>query len=215
MKIILAIIKWNILKNKSDVNFWNTRYKEIGFAYGLEPNEFLRSKVSIIQPNSKVLCLAEGEGRNALFLAERGHFVTAVDYSQEGLNKLIELSAEKKLNIETICADLNNYKIEENKWDAIICVFGHFPEPLRKTVFKQVYKGLNECGVFLMEAYHKDQINYKTGGPQVSELLYSEEELQADFSEFKNISIKTSIEEIEEGKYHKGTSAVIQVIANK
>ena len=110
---------------------------------------------------------------------------------------------------------MNHYKIEENKWDAIICIFGHFPEPLRQTVFKQVYSGLKKDGVFLMEAYHKDQINYKTGGPQVADLLYSAEELQIDFSEFKNRSIETSIKEIEEGKYHKGTSFVNQVMAHK
>ena len=195
-----------------DINFWNTRYKEAEFAYGTEPNDFLKSKIQVFKPNSKILCLAEGEGRNAVFLAEHNHDVTAVDYSQEGLNKLQKLASDKKLSIETICIDLNHYKIEENKWDAIICIFGHFPEPLRQTVFKQVYKGLNKEGVFLMEAYHKDQLNYKTGGPQVSELLYSAEELQHDFSEFETISIETTIKEIEEGKYHKGTSAVIQVL---
>jgi SAM-dependent methyltransferase len=195
-----------------DINFWNTRYKEAEFAYGTEPNDFLKSKIQVCKPNSKILCLAEGEGRNAVFLAEHNHDVTAVDYSEEGLNKLKLLAKQRNLDIETICIDLNHYKIEENKWDAIICIFGHFPEPLRQTVFKQVYKGLNKGGVFLMEAYHKDQLNYKTGGPQVAELLYSAEELEHDFSEFENISIETSIKEIEEGKYHKGTSAVIQVL---
>lgn len=198
-----------------DINFWNTRYKEAEFAYGTEPNDFLKSKIQVFKPHSKILCLAEGEGRNAVFLAEHNHQVTAIDYSQEGLNKLQKLASDKNLSIETICIDLNHYKIEESKWDAIICIFGHFPEPLRQTVFKQVYKGLRNDGVFLMEAYHKDQLNYKTGGPQVSELLYSTEELQHDFFEFENISIETSIKEIEEGKFHKGTSAVIQVLARK
>ncbi|MDX2173843.1 MAG: class I SAM-dependent methyltransferase [Bacteroidota bacterium] len=198
-----------------DINFWNTRYKEAEFAYGTEPNDFLKSKIQNFKSKSKILCLAEGEGRNAVFVAEHNHVVTAIDYSKEGLNKLQKLAADKNLTIETICVDLNHYKIEENKWDAIICIFGHFPEPLRQTVFKQVYKGLNKGGVFLMEAYHKDQLNYKTGGPQVLELLYSKEELQMDFSEFENITIETSVREIAEGAYHKGTSAVIQVIATK
>lgn len=198
-----------------DNNFWNTRYKESEFAYGTEPNDFLKSKIQVLKPHSKILCLAEGEGRNAVFLAEHNHDVTAVDYSEEGLNKLQKLASNKNLTIETVCVDLKHYIIEENKWDAIICIFGHFPASLRKSVFKQVYKGLNKGGVFLMEAYHKDQLNYKTGGPQVAELLYSAEELQHDFSEFETISIETSIKEIEEGKYHQGTSAVIQVIAEK
>ncbi|MCF8422911.1 MAG: class I SAM-dependent methyltransferase [Bacteroidia bacterium] len=198
-----------------DVNFWNTRYKEAEFAYGTVPNDFLKSKIQVFKPNSKILCLAEGEGRNAIFLAEHKHDVTAIDYSLEGLKKLQKLASDKNLSVETVCIDLNHYKIEENKWDAIICIFGHFPEPLRQTVFNQVYSALKKDGVFLMEAYHKDQINYKTGGPQVADLLYSAEELQIDFSEFKNRSIETSIKEIEEGKYHKGTSFVIQVMAHK
>lgn len=198
-----------------DINFWDTRYREDEYAYGTEPNKFMKSKIQAFKPHSKILCLAEGEGRNAVFLAEQGHDVTAIDYSEEGLNKLRQLSVSKNVKIQTICADLNNYKIEENKWDAIICIFGHFPELLRKSVFGQIYNGLNQGGVFLMEAYHKDQLNYKTGGPQISELLYSIEELQNDFSEFKTISIKTEIKEIEEGKYHKGTSAVVQVLRHK
>lgn len=198
-----------------DVDFWNARYKEPQYAYGKEPNDFLRSVTTRLKPNSTILCLAEGEGRNAVFLTENNHYVTAVDYSQEGLNKLAELASEKKLSIETICIDLTHYKIEENKWDAIVCIFGHFPSELRQTIFTQVYPGLNNGGIFVMETYHKDQVNYKTGGPQTSELLYSEEELQSDFSEFKNISIKTCTKEIQEGKYHKGTSAVIQVFAIK
>lgn len=198
-----------------DSNFWDNRYKEQGFAYGLEPNDFLKSKVNLLKPQSKILCLAEGEGRNAMFLAEHKHEVTAIDYSIEGLNKLSDLAKERNLQIETICADLTNYKIETDTWDAIICIFGHFPESLRTSIFKQVYKGLKKDGVFLMEAYHKDQLQYKTGGPQVAELLYNSEELESDFSEFTAISIETAIREIKEGEFHKGTSAVIQVIANK
>jgi SAM-dependent methyltransferase len=198
-----------------DSDFWNARYKESEYAYGLEPNDFLKSKINSLKPNSKILCLAEGEGRNAIFLAENKHQITAIDYSDEGLNKLKSLAKERNVIVQIICADLNQYKIEPNQWDAIICIFGHFPIELRKAVFKQVYTGLRKNGVFLMEAYHKDQLKYKTGGPQVADLLYSKEELQNDFSEFENISIETFIKEIEEGKFHKGTSSVIQVVANK
>jgi SAM-dependent methyltransferase len=198
-----------------DSDFWNARYKESEYAYGLEPNDFLKSKINSLKPNSKILCLAEGEGRNAIFLAENKHQITAIDYSDEGLNKLKSLAKERNVIVQIICADLNQYKIEPNQWDAIICIFGHFHIELRKAVFKQVYTGLRKNGVFLMEAYHKDQLKYKTGGPQVADLLYSKEELQNDFSEFENISIETFIKEIEEGKFHKGTSAVIQVVANK
>jgi SAM-dependent methyltransferase len=198
-----------------DVHFWDKRYKEQGYAYGLEANDFLKSKINELKPQSKILCLAEGEGRNAIFLAEHNHEVTAIDYSIEGLNKLINLAEDRNLNIETICADLSNYKIESNKWDAIICVFGHFPASIRQSIFTQVYGGLKSNGVFLMEAYDKNQLKFKTGGPQVEELLYNTEELESDFHKFNNIFIKTHIREISEGIYHNGNSSVIQVIAIK
>lgn len=198
-----------------DIKFWNNRYKEQGYAYGLEPNDFLKSRIDELKPQSEVLCLAEGEGRNAIFLAEHKHKVTAIDYSIEGLNKLSDLARERHLQIKTICADLTDYKIELHKWDAIISIFGHFPASLRQSIFTQVYGGLKSNGIFLMEAYDKNQLKFKTGGPQVEQLLYSTDELESDFREFNTISIKTQVKDITEGIYHKGTSSVIQVVAIK
>jgi SAM-dependent methyltransferase len=198
-----------------DLNFWNERYSQESFAYGKEPNTFLVSKISCLKPQSKVLCLAEGEGRNAVFLSEHNHRVTAVDYSEIGLQKLMGYATQKGLHIDSICMDLNNYKIEEGKWDAIVCIFGHFLPDLRSKVFRQVYKGLTRGGVFLLEAYHKDQLNFRTGGPQDPGLLYDVEDLKFDLSEFDVISIERSIREIAEGQYHQGRSAVVQVVAGK
>lgn len=194
-----------------DSTFWNERYNSKKFAYGIQPNDFLKSNISLLKPNSKILCLAEGEGRNAVFLSEEGHQVTAVDYSKVGLDKLNAWAQEKKLNIETICVDLNDYKIEPNHWDSIVCIFGHFPSALRTKLFKQITNGLTKNGIFIMEVYDKDQINYKTGGPQSAELLYSTEELQKDLRNFDSVSIKKVIREINEGEFHNGLSAVIQV----
>lgn len=113
-----------------DIKFWNNRYKEQGYAYGLEPNDFLKSRIDELKPQSEVLFLAEGEGRNAIFLDEHKHKVTAIDYSIEGLNKLSDLARERHLQIKTICADLTDYKIEPHKWDAIISILA---------IFQQVY----------------------------------------------------------------------------
>jgi len=198
-----------------DANFWNERYSEERFAYGKEPNTFLASKIALLKPQSKVLCLAEGEGRNAVFLSEKNHRVTAIDYSEIGLQKLMGYAKQKGLHIDSVCMDLNNYKIEEGKWDAIVCIFGHFSPDLRSKVFRQVYKGLKPGGVFLLEAYHKDQLNFRSGGPQQLELLYSVEDLRLDLSEFDAIRIERLIREISEGQYHQGASAVVQVVANK
>lgn len=198
-----------------DKTFWDERYSENEFAYGTEPNDFLKEVSKKIKPASKIPCLAEGEGRNAVFLAEMGHHVAAIDYSESGLKKLNILAKDKGVNIEIICADLNEYVIEDNKWDAVICIFGHFPSELREIVFSKIYPGLKKNGLFILEAYSKEQLQHKTGGPQSTDLLYSVQELANDLRDFNLIEIKQKERIISEGKYHQGLSSVIQIVAKK
>jgi len=195
--------------------FWDKRYGAEAYAYGTEPNDFLKSNITLLKPNSKILCLAEGEGRNAIYLAELEHNVTAIDYSQNGLDKLSQLASQKNVDVKTICKDLNEYQIQENSWDAIICIFGHFTESLRTKLLKQIYNGLKPNGNFIFEAYHKNQILYKTGGPQSDDLLYNPIDLLNDLYEFKIININCTVREVYEGEFHKGPSSVIQIIAIK
>jgi ubiquinone/menaquinone biosynthesis C-methylase UbiE len=195
--------------------FWDSRYAEQEYAYGIKPNDFLSENINRIKPGSEILCLAEGEGRNAVFLAERGHEITAIDYSESGLKKLNSLAKEKGVKIETICADLNEYTLEDNKWDAIICIFGHFPSELREKIFSKIYPALKKDGLFLLEAYSKEQVQYKTGGPQSTDLLYSVQELANDMKDFKQLEIKQKERLVSEGKYHQGLSSVIQIAAKK
>lgn len=195
--------------------FWDSRYAEQEYAYGIKPNDFLSENINRIKPGSEILCLAEGEGRNAVFLAERGHKITAIDYSESGLKKLNSLAKEKGVKIETICADLNKYTLEDNKWDAIICIFGHFPSELREKIFSKIYPALKKDGLFLLEAYSKEQVQYKSGGPQSTDLLYSVQELANDLKDFKQLEIKQKERLVSEGKYHQGLSSVIQIAAKK
>ena len=195
------------------VEFWNERYKEKVFAYGLQANDFIQEQS--FPEGSKILCLAEGEGRNGVFLAEQGHDVTCVDYSEEGIKKMNQLAEMKGVQIHTVCADLNEFEFKENTWDGIVIIFGHFPEELRKKVHGQLFKALKNGGKLVMESYHKDQVNYKTGGPMTETMLYSDEELRADFHEFKQLQINQVAREVHEGEFHFGNAAVIQVIAEK
>ena len=196
-----------------NVDFWNDRYGMEEFAYGKNANDFLQTQ--IFNTHSKILCLAEGEGRNGVFLAKQGHQVTCIDYSESGIRKMQELSKENNVALETICADLNHVNLEPNTWDAIVIIFGHFPKELRVKVHKQLYSALKPGGKLVLEAYNKEQVNYKTGGPMTTELLYSEEELKEDFSEFSDISICEKVREVKEGQFHFGKAAVIQVIGTK
>jgi SAM-dependent methyltransferase len=194
-------------------DFWNERYKASEYAYGLEPNQFLTTQS--FKPNSNILCLAEGEGRNAVHLAKQGHRVTTIDYSIIGLQKTQLLAKNNGVLVDTICADLTTYNFTHEVWDVIICIFGHFPPSTRKLVHSQIFRSLRTGGKLVIEAYSKEQIVYKTGGPQNIELLYSIDELEEDFYEFETIQIDQIIRSVNEGKDHNGISSVIQVVAEK
>ena len=195
------------------VEFWNERYKEQVFAYGMEANDFLQEQTFPL--GSKILCLAEGEGRNGVYLAEQGHDVTCVDYSEEGVRKMAQLAEMKGVQIHPVCADLNEFEFKENTWDAIVIIFGHFPSELRTKVHAKIYQALKPGGKLVLEAYHKNQLKYKTGGPMTDTLLYSEDELRADFINFKHIEITECLRDVNEGEFHFGNAAVIQVLGEK
>lgn len=193
--------------------FWNTRYDHDEYAYGKTANDFLRSYT--FQKPSKILCLAEGEGRNAVYLALEGHEVTAIDFSEVALKKARQLANEYDVNVQTICADLNEYTFEANHWDAIIAIFAHFPPEIRQKVHGQIFESLKPGGVFLLEAYQKSQLQRGTGGPNALNMLYAEEELRADLHDFSNLEIESKSRQINEGAFHNGISDVIQLIARK
>jgi 2-polyprenyl-3-methyl-5-hydroxy-6-metoxy-1,4-benzoquinol methylase len=194
-------------------DFWDERYGQSEFAYGKDANDFLQ--LQSFKVGSKILCLAEGEGRNGVHLAKQGHQVTCIDYSESGIRKMQELAKENNVELETICADLNQVNLEPNTWDVIVIIFGHFPKDLRMHVHKQLYSALKPGGKLVLEAYNKEQVIYKTGGPMTTELLYSEAELKEDFSEFSDISICETIREVKEGQFHFGKAAVVQVFGTK
>jgi cyclopropane fatty-acyl-phospholipid synthase-like methyltransferase len=198
-----------------DKTFWNERFGEPGFMYGDQPNDFLRATSSSLKPGGRILCLAEGEGRNAVYLATQGFDVTCVDFSESGLKKTEQLSESHGVSVCTVCADLGQYEIEHEAWDGIVMIFGHFNEGLRASLYQRISAGLKPGGVLLMEVYTKDQLSYGTGGPKSIEFLYDKQELEAAFSEFSSVSIQEIIREINEGEFHKGMSSTLQVNATK
>lgn len=200
------------------MSMWDQRYNEQDFVYGVEPNDFLKSEYSRIPKGGKVLCLAEGEGRNAVFLAKQGYKVTAVDQSPVGLKKAQALAAECGVDIATVVADLSDYDLGHNMWDGIVSISAHVPPLLRKTLHLQAVNALNNNGVFILEAYTERHIHMTgIGGPPASnkELFMSLEELE---TELKGLEFIIGIEverHISEGKYHQGDSAVVQIVGCK
>lgn len=193
---------------------WDDRYSEAGFAYGTEPNSYLASVIDQI-PRGRVLCLCEGEGRNAVFLAQQGCDVTAVDASKVGMDKAQQLAAQRGVTIKTIVSDLAHFIIEENHWDAIVSIFCHVPPDMRAKVHAQVVAGLKTNGVLILEAYTPRQLEYKTGGPAVAEMTMNLQVLKSELSGLTFVHAVEMDRDVIEGKYHTGKGAVVQVIAKK
>lgn len=197
---------------------WDQRYKEEGFAYGTDPNDFLRSEYSRIPKGGRVLCLAEGEGRNAVFLAKQGYQVTAVDQSSVGLEKAQNFAVENGVEISTVVADLADYDLGTEVWDGIVSIAAHVPPLLRKSLHGQVVRSLRKGGVFILEAYTARHLEIDgVGGPPASqkELFMSLDELSAELNGLDFVVGAEVVRHISEGKYHQGESAVVQVVACK
>lgn len=193
---------------------WNERYSQAEYVYGKDPNDFLVEVVQQI-PKGRVLCLADGEGRNGVYLAQQGCRVTAVDASPVGLEKARKLAAERSVEIETVVADLAEFPIQPNAWDEIVSIFCPLPPIIRANIHRQVAAGLRSGGVFVLEAYTPRQLEFKTGGPPTADLTMDLTALQ---QELEGLTFKRATEierEIHEGLFHQGHSAVVQVLAVK
>lgn len=195
-----------------DASFWNERFQGDDFIYGTEPNEFVAAEAGRIPPGP-VLCLAEGEGRNAVHLATLGHAVTAVDQSDVGLRKARRLAAARGVTIATRVADLADYAIEPDTWSGIVLTFGHLPPALRATVLGAAARGLRPGGVFLLEAYTPAQLAYATGGPRDVTLLMTADILRRDLAGLEFEVLHEIERHVVEGPGHTGMAAVVQVRA--
>jgi len=193
---------------------WDERYSAEEYAYGTNPNYFLEANVSSI-PKGKVLSLAEGEGRNAIFLASQGYSVTAVDSSLVGLNKARKLAEENGVIVEFIHTDLAEYDLGENKWDGIVSIFCPLPSSIRKQLHKKVEAALKRNGVFLLEAYTPAQLKYGTGGGNSVDVMQSKESLSLELAGLKFKHLIELERDVVEGIYHTGIGAVVQAIASK
>lgn len=193
---------------------WNERYSEPGYAYGTEPNEFLVSVVTSI-PRGKILSLAEGEGRNAVYLASLGYEVTGVDGSEVGLSKARKLATDRGVSITTIHADLGAFEIGENRWDGIVACYCHVPSEIRIPLHQAAVRGLKAGGVFVLEAFSKDQLSYGTGGPQSLDMLMSLDELQRELAGLEFRHALQLERDVREGSRHTGLASVVQILAVK
>ncbi len=194
---------------------WNERFALEAYAYGVEPNDFLKEHEAYLKRESKVLCLAEGEGRNAVYLAKQGHRVTGIDFSEEGRAKALELADIEEVQLDYILTDLEDFDYGTDSWDAVIFVFAHTGSDVRHKIYESIKTCLKPGGIFLLEGYTPDQPQYQTGGPRDADMLIPISELKQHFQGFEIIQALEVEREIYEGEFHTGLSLVSQFLVRK
>lgn len=196
------------------IAFWNDRYAEDNYAYGENPNDFLKENYLKI-PKGKVLFPAEGEGRNAVFLATLGYDVDAFDISEEGKFKADNLAKMHNANINYQVGTLETLHYSENSFDSLVFIFAHVPFQIRKAFHQNLLKLVKPNGVVIFEAFSKEQLQYKSGGPKQVEMLFSEAEIKDEFQGIDFEFISTEIIDLDEGVFHQGKGSVVRFIGIK
>jgi len=194
---------------------WEGRYGSTDhYVYGLEPNDFLVSVAVDLAPGD-ALCLADGEGRNGVYLAGLGHRVTSVDLTQAGMAKAAALAGERGVDLTTVVADLADYDLGEDRWDLIVSIFAHTPPPIRARVHGAIAAALRPGGSFVLEAYTPDQIGRGTGGPPVPELTMTLDGVRDELAGLTIEHGRELLRPVVEGRGHTGDGAVVQIIAKR
>jgi len=192
---------------------WDERYANAEYVYGTEPNSFLVEHAHRL--SGPVLSLAEGEGRNAVFLAGMGLKVLGVDSSAVGLRKAHALASTRQLEIETEVADLAHFTPVPAHYGAVVSIFAHLPGTLRQRLYPLIEQSLVPGGFVLLEAYSEEQLAYTTGGPKDADMLMSVAKIEQHFPELEPILLRQIVREVCEGSYHTGRASVVQFIGRK
>lgn len=200
--------------------FWDERYKEQEYAYGIVPNAYLEKVLEPSRDKEVILMVAEGEGRNAVYAAQKGWSVKAFDQSIEARNKAFQLAKQHQVEIDYLVSDVESLSYELASVDAVALIYAHFPECVRRAYHRQLGSYVKAGGTLILEAFAKEHIykqkeNPNVGGPSNPMMLYSLEELKEDFCDFEFINIEEVDIELSEGLYHRGIAKVIRGIAKK
>ncbi|EPE61345.1 thiopurine S-methyltransferase [Exiguobacterium sp. S17] len=191
---------------------WDQRFDTNEYVYGEEPNEFVKQQAHLFKKGMTVLAIAEGEGRNAVWLAEQGLHVEMWDYSQVGLDKATRLAERRGVTLQTRLVDLAEANWPEQAYDVVLCIYGHFPKEVKTAVFNGIERALKPGGYFVTEVYSEEQLAYGTGGPKQKELLYTLSDFAVLTDSVETIFLFEGTVERNEGMLHHGESAVIQYV---
>ncbi|MBS4095747.1 MAG: class I SAM-dependent methyltransferase [Sulfuricella sp.] len=196
--------------------FWNQRYAVDEYVFGTEPNAFLASQASRFSPGQRVLAVADGEGRNGVWLARQGLDVLAVDVSPPAIAKAEKLAAQHGVTLQTELADLLGWEWGENRFDVVVAIFIQFVGPAERTLIHQsMRRTLKPGGLLILQGYTPKQLEYRTGGPSQVENLYTAADLRREFAGMEFLHLVESEREISEGAGHSGMSALVEMVARK
>jgi hypothetical protein len=192
---------------------WQGRYAPESYLFGTAPNAFLARQKAVLPKRGRALAIADGEGRNGVWLAEQGLDVVSMDFSPRAQAKARALAASRGVTITTELADLTTWEWPADAFDVIVAIFA---QPLhRDMLFPRIRRALKAGGLLLLEGYPPRQLQFGTGGPDDIERLYTREQLEAGFGDFSQVRIDEYDAEIYEGEGHGGTSALIDLVATK
>lgn len=194
--------------------FWDQRYKEEEYIYGTDPNSFFRSIIDTLAVG-KLLLPAEGEGRNAVYAAQKGWEVVAFDFSQKGYEKAQRLASEKGVTIDYQVCGFAEFDFKANEFDAVGLFYAHQAPQNRQLLHQSCVKALKAGGSIILEAFSPKQMPLKSGGPKKLDMLYSEAMLAKDFENLKDSNIQELQTQLAEGAYHTGLAEVIRLVGKK
>jgi SAM-dependent methyltransferase len=200
----------------SELERWEARFAAADYIFGTAPNAFLKSQAHHLKPGQKALALADGEGRNGVWLAEQGLDVLALDFSPNALQKARALATARGVNLKIELADLEQWPWPTAAFDVIVAIFIQFADPpFRQKIFAGIKRALKPGGLLLMQGCRPEQLNYRTGGPPQAENMYTRALLEDAFGDFASVDIREHDSRVEEGSAHAGMSALIDFVGRK
>ena len=195
---------------------WNQRFAADGFLFGTEPNAWLREHAGVWRPGQRVLSVADGEGRNSVWLAQQGLVVDAFDIAELGVAKARRLAAEHGVNVHFSVADCDGFAWPEAAYDGVVAIFVQFADPaLRSRMFALIRRSLKPGGTLVLQGCTPRQLVYRTGGPPFESHLYTEALLRQSFADLEFVELREYEAELTEGSGHRGRSALIGLVARR
>jgi len=200
----------------SELERWESRFAAPEYHFGTAPNAFLKSQAHRLKAGQKALAVADGEGRNGVWLAEQGLDVLSLDFSPNALKKARALAAARGVKLRIELADLAQWQWPAAAFDVIAAIFIQFADPpFRETIFTGIKRALKPGGLLLMQGYRPEQLVYRTGGPSQVENLYTRGLLETAFGDFAAVEIHEHDSMVDEGAGHAGMSALIELVGRK